>query len=565
MTTRRPGPRALAAVLIGACALALSSCVGLPTSGPVHAGVDSAVEPDAIVFLAADPRPGDDPEQIVRGFLDANPAGVADRFETAQKYLTEAARSTWRPGGGVTIYSGTTPPSVHEVEPGHVAVELTVAAYVDETGVYTEEAPGAEKTIEFSLARVGDEWRISGLDDGVIMSAVNFGSQYRQVPLYFLSPDLRFFVPDTRWFPQGNAATSAVQALLRGPVGWLAPGVITAFPSGTRAEPVTITEGVAEVGLSQEVLAAAGPDRQILLAQLQQTLTRLPQVRRVHATAGQVDLEEGVTPINPTLDPAVGVNPIGISDGTLATVAGGEVSPLPDSVPLAAGRYGALAVPYGDGPVVGLVGGDTLATLPTAETESRTLLEAPGPLVAPSYDRFGLVWTGAQENEGRLLTADPVTGEQTEVAAPALTGRHLRALRVSRDGARLAVITEADGDVAVLVGAIVRDEQGTALDLGGAQRVGQALTDATALVWIDEQELGVLGIANNSPQTVHVVPIGGPTAALPSVPDVVSIAAGRGEHELWLGTANGDLYARSGNGWRKVGEDLTLTDPTLPG
>lgn len=566
MTTPHRRVRHLAGVLVAAAVLALGSCVGLPTSGPVHTGVDSAPEPESIDFLAPDPRPGDDPEQVVRGFLDAATAGVADRFETAQKYLTDSARTTWRPGGGVTIYSGSTPPTVHEVDPGRVEVTLTVAAYVDEAGVYTEEEPGVDKTVEFELVQAaGGEWRITALDDGVLMSAVNFGTQYRQVALAFLSPDTRFFVPDVRWFPQRNSATSAVQALLRGPAAWLAPGVITAVPPGTTAEPVSVTEGVAEVSLSPEALAVTGPDRQILLAQLQQTLTQFPQIRRVHATVDQVDLADDTTPIDATADPAVSANPIGIFGDVLATVSGGEVTPLPGAVPLAEGRYEDLAVPYGEGPIVGLADEQALVTLPSEDADSVTLIETDGPLVGPSYDRFGLVWTGEATNDGRLLVVDPTNGDRMDVAAPNLAGARLRSVRISREGARVAVIIETDGQTQVLVGAIARDEEGRPLELGPAQPVGQSLSSADALVWIDEQNLGVLGTTAGSSATVHVVPIGGPVAALPSIPETVSVASGRGEHELWLGTANGELYARSGNGWRKVGEEVTMTDPTMPG
>src|SRR5699024_12686439 len=222
-------------------------------------------------------------------------------------------------------------------------------------------------------------------------------------------------------------------------------------------------------------------------------------------------------------------------------------------------------VPYVPGPTVGLVDDTSLVTLPTAEAEAATLLTVDDALVAPSYDRHSLVWTGEVRNAGRLLVVDPAGGEPVEVAAPALTRIAVDNLRVSRDGARIAAIVTAGGQTQILVASIVRDEQGLPVGLGPAQPVGQSLTAASELVWIDEQNLGVLGVAGDSEPTVHVVPIGGPAAALPSIPGIVSLASGRGEHELWLGTSDGALYARSGNSWRRVGEDLTISEPTLPG
>src|SRR5699024_10392402 len=132
----------------------LAGCVGLPTAGPVQEGLERAPEPEGIVLLAPDPQPGGDPAQIVSGFLDAATAGVADRFETAQKYLTDEARQTWLPSAGVTIYSGSTPPVVEEVSPGRVTVTVPVAGFVDAHGVYTEEGPEATKTTHFHLTRI---------------------------------------------------------------------------------------------------------------------------------------------------------------------------------------------------------------------------------------------------------------------------------------------------------------------------------------------------------------------------------------------------------------------------
>src|SRR5690625_491144 len=132
----------------------LAGCVGLPTDGPVQEGLERAPEPEGIVFLAPDPRPGGGPEEIVSGFLDAATAGVADRFETAQKYLTDSARRTWIPGAGVTVYAGNTPPEVQEDRPGRGTATVPVAGSVDPRGTNTEDPADTTRSFRPQLARV---------------------------------------------------------------------------------------------------------------------------------------------------------------------------------------------------------------------------------------------------------------------------------------------------------------------------------------------------------------------------------------------------------------------------
>src|SRR5690625_7344035 len=102
----------------------------------------------------------------------------------------------------------------------------------------------------------------------------------------------------------------------------------------------------------------------------------------------------------------------------------------------------------------------------------------------------------------------------------------VRAIRVSRDGARLAVVVDADGAVQVLVHAITVDADGTPTGLGPPLPVGRELTDATDMVSVDETQLAVPGVSEPA-TTAHVAEAGGPTTPPPSVPATVGGAAGR--------------------------------------
>ena len=550
-------------------AAVLTGCVSFPESGPVHRGIEGAPEPEAISLVAEEPQPGDSPEQIVRGFLNGAAAGTTDDFGVARSYLTDESAEVWNPGAQVTIYAGGDPLVVEETQQGTVQVSVTISGTVDETGVYTPAPAEASSTFDFGLTEDAQEqWRISELDDGVLVSEVIFGSQYRQVPLYFLTPDATMLVPDTRWYPQRNASTAAMRGLLAGPAPWLDGAVFSAMPADTSLSfgAVTVSGGTAQVDLSAEALQADATTRQLIRAQIEQTLLGLPQVQRVEITVDGVDWDAPVPGLEVSSDPPVGRTPLVLETveytlGTFTSVANEPVTRLDNAVPLGDLDPRALALGYGDEPVVMLSGTDHLMAVPsTDEPDPEVLAQAPD-LAAPSYDRHGWIWTGTENNAGELLAVRS-TGEMQPVDAEMLDGGDLLALRVSREGARVAVVVEIDGVISVEVHAVVRDEAGVPQRLEQGVQVQPQLVAASAVVWVDEQHLAVLGMSGST-TTVHLSPVGGRTQQLPTVPDVVHIASARGDRELYAATTDGDLYARSGLGWRRVASDVAL--PTFPG
>lgn len=547
----------------GAFSLALlTGCVGLPASGPVHEGLERAPEPEGIVFLAPDPPPGGDPLEIINGFLDAATAGVADRYETAQKYLTDGARTTWVPGAGVTIYAGSASPEVEERSGGRILVKVPVAGYVDERGIYSEEPPDTTKTFRFQLTRVQGQWRISDLNDGVLISTVNFGTQYRQVPLAFFGADGEHTIPDPRWFPEQNAASFAVNALLEGPADWLLPGVVTAIPPGTSADPVGVSEGTAEVSLSQGALSASPADREMIVSQLEHTLTQLPQVRRVRTLVDDIPFTDGGAELDPAEEPPMSHTPVVLQDEGVSTASASGIAPLDAwEVPKKA-NYTALAIPYGDVesgglPIVVRSGGQAIEALAGEGNPGEVLMEGED-LLAPSYDRFGWVWSGPAASNGTLMVTRPESGVVSVVSAPALAEHEVRAIHVARDGARLAFIQVDGDDVMIQVAVILREEDGTPASISDPITVGRSVADSTDVAWVDSVTLAVLGTSDGGAPSVHITPLGGPSVALLAVPDATSLASGRGEQELWVATEDGQLFNRAGNGWRRVGEELDV-------
>ncbi len=192
--------RVLALVL--ACAAALTGCAAIPTTGPINTGSPVLIDPGQPIPLISEPLQDGSPEQIVYGFLAASAAGLADQYAGARRYLTTAAAATWSPTASVLIYPSTAQPSVEKRDDGTVLVEVPVQGSLDATGVYTEAPPAAPGELAMGLVKNADgQWRISSLDDGVVMSAADFNAYYRQMAVYFASANGSYLVPDVRWFP----------------------------------------------------------------------------------------------------------------------------------------------------------------------------------------------------------------------------------------------------------------------------------------------------------------------------------------------------------------------------
>lgn len=568
----RRGLRARPAVAAAVGLAVLAGCAQIPTSGPIRQGDVVVTEPGSAFPLPADPVPGADPVRIVEGFLSAGQAGLSDDFATARKFLTVGASVSWDPRARVLVYPAGAP-EVSRGRDGSMLVTVMLEARVDEDGVYTEAATGSREELVFELVQdAAQQWRISALDDGVVMSAANFDNQYRPVPLYFATADLEQLVPDQRWFPTTKDVTSAVSELLAGPVPWLRDAVRTGAPEGARlsAAAVTVTaDHMAEIDLSREAIVggASGTrgSRALLQAQLEATLSRLSRtlVTDVRVTIGGLPWEaDGV--LTPDRDLAPSTGPYVLSGDRLGVVDAGEVRPLTDAPSLEGLNANSPAVSLDASVRVVLDGSRRLMLLPTDGSEPEEMMTGQD-LLAPSIDRFGWVWTGDERVPGQVLVVQAGV-EPTVLEADWLADRTVRSLRVARDGSRVAIISASaeSSAVSVDVAAVVRGADGVPQRLGDPVRIGVSLTDATDLAWVDELNVAILGLSGDmSVPTMHLAQVGGPTSTKPLVVGAESIAAGKGERALYLVDAEGVLHTQQAGSWVTVAEDVT--DVTFPG
>ena len=554
-------PNRLWAVCLAALVV-LAGCVGLPRSGRVNSVSPSKTSSGAIGFAVQPPARNATPQQIVEGFLLASRAGLDDDFAVARQYLYGDAAANWKPLARVRVYPDSQDVSTTVTESGAVRASVASRGTLSSHGTYTETANSAVLTTEFSLAKNADgQWRIVSLDDGVFLSENAFSQQFIETPLYFLAPDSNALVADLRYYPRRTFATSAMNGLLAGPSEWLASGVHTAVPTGTKLlKSVDVVDGEATVDLSSVVLAASAKERAALLEQITRTLKASSSVRSVVLKVEGADLNVGSIQSLPTYP--YGSYPVSVISGGLpANVSDNRITPLMGDAGLKAHGLSNLAISYqaSRGRLAALGRGGTGLIGMDSGSGSWQVLHSGKSLVQPSYDRYGWVWSAERDNAGKILVFKPGENASAHLDVSWLNGAKIRDVSVSRDGSRMVVVCEIGGEVTIRVAAIARDGAGRPTQIGDSIIIGQHLSDVTAAEWIGPSTVAVLGkTALGGARAMFSVKISGPTERLAAPYEgTVSITAGHDEDSIVALTDKKTAYARDGGAWRAIVSDVT--------
>lgn len=569
---RRHARRSAALVVLAAL---LAGCASIPISGEVTAG-DAEVQPvEPLQPIPEGPNPNDNPTSIVTGFLSASGGGVASNFDVAREFLTDEAAATWDPGAQTLVYrAGSLTPEWNEGR-RIVSYELPLASTIDGSGRRVEAAADTVQHLEFTVEQNEQGyWRISELDDGVVVSQENFSVFFRAVDLVFASADRTTIVPEVRWLPKANVVTAAAQELIQGPSLWLADAVQTGFPStaGLAVESVVVSEGVATVDLNPQSVGTP-EDRALAAEQMRLTLESLPDVASVEVRIGglpmtrthRVTLEPAPVPDERAV--ALVNGRLGTWDGEELLVTADEVGGVGEDVYGLARNYDGTQVAYvqDDALMLSAVIGDEN----TQYVQSSADLEPPATalpaeavvegvsLVPPSFDRLGYVWTVESVTDEGMVAVSP-EGEVLVFASEWLRARSTVALAVSRDGSLMAVLSRSGGQTVVEVASIHRDEQGVPLGLGEPFPVGIGVTSGADIAWADNSLLAVLGDAvEDVPVPMWLVTVGGGTQELTTQPHVSSLAIRTGSASLVLVTEEGQVSERSGPSWTEVLTDVS--------
>jgi hypothetical protein len=575
---------------VGAAALVVSACAAVPDSGPVQAGSvalsasGQSAGQDYLQLIAAPPKPGLGPLDIVRGFLVAC-ASFADNHAVARQYLDPSVRDSWNPGWAVTVVSGTprlTPPVkvVHQAGPYTQAEEVKATGEKLATLTATGQYVGAQGSsfYPFYLVQAHGQWRIQDPPPRLLLPEPDFKRVYAPRNLYFLAGLTQALVPDPVFVPQQatyvDLANKLVTALLSEPQGWLANAVSTAFPAGTvLLRKVTIAGGTATVDLGG---SAAGAGGDVLSQMTSQLIWTLAGPSYAQSGIQSVDLE-----INGRLRQAVGLpngrpslSPPAAASRTplYAITASGSVQKLTGSlasarnVPGQAGEASAHLASIAVSPDGRYVVGLTRSGRGVYYGPLR-----PGGRLArwkPSGVRFtSLSWDASDE----LWVAGPAGVWMLRPGSPAIPLGNpppgvVSQLRVAPDGVRVAMIVHSPGAPGPqLLLAAIRHVLGGGVVLGTTVVVGDDVPSPTQLTWYDADNLIAL---SHSPagQQLREVPVnGGSSTTLVTDPGTQSISAAGPANPLAAGLSDGQLALTSRlDGTWMTGKG-TASSPAYPG
>ncbi len=389
-------------------------CVNVPISGPIEKveGQEAGCQ-NCVNVQVQPPGAGDKPRDIVEGYLRAT-SNYQPNYSVAKQYLSQMAAEKWSPESGVSIYTGS-PTATANPDTVTLTGRLVGELLPDRTYIARDQ----DLQIDFRLVQENGEWRISDPPPGLMVVEYSFTSFYQPYDLYFVGNGTSL-VPDHIYLPTlsnpANVASALMKALLKGPSKWLKPAVASAIPPNTSlsVDSVTITDGIAEVPLSDSVLALPDPQRSLLAAQIVYTLKTGRRGQRCRdqgeraavpgARSDPTSLTISVDAISRNIDPVPFV-----SEDQLYAVRGGAVelvrttTDTPATEPLAgplgkgAFRVDALAVSVTNTDLAVTTDRRTSAASCInsdrgARHANSTLLSGVTDLLRPQFTRYGEIW-----------------------------------------------------------------------------------------------------------------------------------------------------------------------------
>jgi hypothetical protein len=525
-----------------------------------------------IALLPQGPTLGADPRGIVTGFLGAAVAATTSpkEFQTAREFLTEDAVETWDPEGVRVVRE---PPllepfessvDIKDDETVEVAARATTIATLDTAGAYTEVGNPRELSYRFTLTKVGGEWRISGLDNGVLVPANLFANQYRATRLYFPAEGaIKSLVPDMRWFPRQSWRRDAVEQLLAGPPEWLQGAARSLVPEGTQLVSPSIqdTDGDEPVSirLSEQISTAAAAERSVIAAQLSATLSEgAGRTVSVDLFSGTNRLSVDATDVDL---PATIVQAMTLQDDQLYRVENGRLVEHEVPVDLSALDPTALGLSPATTPIVVRHGTDQIVNVSSDDEGGPVTLIAGTDLAAPSVDKFGNTWSSGDTGELQVSTT---TVEVVEVEPEWLRGRKVISVSVSPEGSRIAVVSQAPTGTQVQVAGIVRNDEDVPVSLASPIAVAAPVARVEEARWSGLTTLALLASDGEGMSGVWTAGVGGLPGAggqskqLPGLTDVEQLAAGVTDQGIMVITKDGDLEHEETGVWQPLAEDVDL-------
>ena len=548
----------------GLCTLVvlLSGCSGIPNSSEVYFGEEISADTSAqfVRVIARPPSSGMNPEEIVRGFLDAS-ADPSENYGIARQYLDVESAGDWNPLTGIEIYE----PSTIEVSESSPTLTVSAAKLgtISDLGRYQSSDPGAQISKSFELKQdASGEWRISEPNDGILLSSGDVDRSFRSFPIYFFDTELESLITDNVLVPVSNsgAATTLVRSLLDGPSPYLSPVATSAFPVGTTLTygSVPITNGVAEVDLSDEILGADEATRQAISAQLVWTLNVLPNVSAVQISVSGQPLALSNIGALQTIQDWQNLSTLPNPEATNLNVIRNEkiFSVVNDSDTL---KYVApaplvFAAPNPSETRIATVTADRKSLQVTISSESQFEVVAQGDQISkPTWDRDGNIYFSDAGQGVREVLSDGTLRPVLVDVSTLGTNDQVKQVAVAGDGVRVAVVLSNGIQDVIAVGAIFKTDSETRII--GLHRIERSITSVRDIVWSSPTSVAVIGSDESKSELLFDVSLLDGKTKLFSTPVGAQQVLVDGAGKLFVSAVDGTsqfVYQQSFGSWTQI-------------
>ena len=543
--------------------LALSGCAGIPQSSQVYFGEQIAEDESTqfIRVIARPPNVGMTPEEIVRGFLEAC-ADPSENYGIARQYLSVESAIDWNPSTGIEVYEAST------VEVLNNSEDLTVGARklgtISDLGRYQTGDPSAQISKSFEVQKdLSGEWRIANLSDGILLSSGDVDRSFRSFPIYFFNTELTSLITDNVMIPVSNsgAATSLVRSLLDGPSPYLSPVATSAFPVGTSLTygSVPVTNGVAQVDLSNEVLGTDEATRRALTAQLVWTLSTLANVSGVQiSVSGQpLTLNDSVSlqtiqdwqELSTSPNPDLTILNVIRSEKIYSVQGDTEVQEFVSPSPLV------FATPNLSGLQIAAVTTDRKSLLVSNASNSTLELIAKGDQISkPTWDLAGHIYFSNFGEGVQEILPDGSSRKVIVDVSNLGTDDQVKHIAVANDGARVAVVLSNGIQDVVAVGAIFKTDTETRII--GLHRIERSVTYVRDITWSSSTSIAVLGSDESKSELIFDISLFDGKSKLSSAPIGAQQVTVDGAGKLYVSAIAGSdqlLYQQSFGSWIEIG------------
>ncbi|WP_420037894.1 LpqB family beta-propeller domain-containing protein [Streptomyces sp. cg28] len=589
----------------------------MPDSGGLQS-VEASQRPDSPVrVFALPPRDNAGAKTIVEGFLEALTSDDPS-YAMARKYLTAKAAKNWHPEREtVVLADGPRPRPLDRAnarEEGRL-FELTGTrvASLDDQQAYQPDDRGYEGQLHLSLVATAKgkpkQWRIDTPPAGVVLGESDFQRIYQSVNKYYYAVDSasksgdggsqRRLVADPvfvrKW---ADPLTETVKEVLAGPTRWLNRVVTTSFPmkaalrDGTKSlTPDDANKLTVPLDKSADAIGAARCKE--MAAQILYSLRDLAS-----SSVEEVELERSDGRLMCTLEKSAAYALVAprysqateyqyfLDDkGRVVRMPGTEGSHKPEQVagPMGEGErpMRSIAVSRDQERVAGVSGDGrslyvasmvTNASLGDALVHSGAKAEKDG-FTTPSWDAQGDLWVADRDPKNRrlLVFGQGMADRMQEVPVAGLgDDAAIEAVKMSGDGARIALLVDENGTTQLRIGRVERDHGVTGGDVeisvAGLRPAAPEMEEVTAMSWAGGSRLVVVGRESGGLQQIRYVQCDGSTPtgqALPGLTRVSEIAASDTDLPLLAHSDDGIVRLPSGAAWQSVLKAGTA--PVYPG